>query len=167
MSNSITVRGHVGTHPQIIVTPTGRQLVKFRLGSTRGFRDKVSGEWRDHPTDWFTVEVWGERGINLDQSLRVGVPLIVQGTFQCQEWTSEDRQGFTNVINADTVAIDLRSGRATYTKIIREESVDDRAGEDQSDGASSAAGEDTSSPELSPEPAPNLVDPDQWEKVDA
>lgn len=164
MSNSITVRGHVGTHPEIVITPAGRRLVKFRLGSTRSFRDRATGQWREHPTDWFTVEVWGDKGINLDQSLRVGVPVVVLGTFSCQEWSTEQRQGYTNVINADSVSVDLRNGRAPYTKITRE-AAPEPAGEgtDTPDGdaATSSTAEDT------PEAAPEPVEADAWEKVDA
>lgn len=165
MSNTINVRGHVGTHPEIVITQAGRRLVKFRLGSTRSFRDRVTGEWREHPTDWFTVEVWGDKGINLDRSLRVGVPVAVVGTFSCQEWTKEDRQGHTNVINADSVAIDLRHGKAEYTKITREAAPTDAAdaSADTPDAAASGAaeGEDV------PETAPDAVDPRAWEKVES
>lgn len=165
MTNTINVRGHVGTHPEIVITPAGRRLVKFRLGSTRGFRDRTTGEWREHPTDWFTVEVWGDKGINLDQSLRVGVPVAVVGTFSCQEWSKEDRHGHTNVINADSVAIELRHGKAAYTKITREAppTAAADASADTPDAAAFAATEDAPAPQT----APDAVDPYAWEKVDS
>ena len=77
-TNQITVRGRVGTEPDVLVTTTGKEMTKFRLGSTRSYRD-ASGEWHDTETEWFTVKAWGTAGELVRQSLHRGMPVIVQG----------------------------------------------------------------------------------------
>ena len=118
-TNQITVRGRVGTEPEITVTPSGRQVTKFRLGSTRGYRD-TAGEWREHPTEWFTVKVWGAASDAVSQSLHRGMPVVVQGALSCEEWVSEDdRNQHTHVITAATIAVEVRFGIVTYNKVTR------------------------------------------------
>ncbi|TNC17651.1 single-stranded DNA-binding protein [Georgenia sp. 311] len=118
-TNQITVRGRVGTEPDITITPSGRQVTKFRLGSTRGYRD-TAGEWRDHPTEWFTVKVWGGASDAVSQSLHRGMPVVVQGVLSTEEWISgDDRNQHTNVITATTVAVEVRYGLVTFNKVTR------------------------------------------------
>src|SRR5690625_6412014 len=97
-NNQITVRGRVGTDPDIQVTPGGREITRFRLASTRSYRD-ANGEWRDADTEWFTVKAWGGFAKAVQDSIRRGMPVIVQGIFSCEEWTSGEQQRSANVID--------------------------------------------------------------------
>ena len=90
-NNQITVRGRVGTDPDIQVTPGGREITRFRLASTRSYRD-ANGEWRDADTEWFTVKAWGGFAKAVQDSIRRGMPVIVQGIFSCEECDASGRR---------------------------------------------------------------------------
>ncbi len=117
-NNQITVRGRVGTDPDIQVTPGGREITRFRLASTRSYRD-ANGEWRDADTEWFTVKAWGGFAKAVQDSIRRGMPVIVQGIFSCEEWTSGEQQRSANVITATAVGVDVRHGLVKHFKVTR------------------------------------------------
>lgn len=185
MSDSvqITVRGRVGTDPELLVTANGRQMTRFRLGSTRSYRD-AAGEWREDPTEWFTVKVWGAPGDQVRQSVHRGMPVIVQGRLSSEEWTSGERVNHTNVITAGVIAVDVKYGLVTYSKVTRLGGESDRIEDGSQPGAPDAARADDpagggpaampdtpAEEELAPpsgEPvlAPPPVEQDPWERVE-
>lgn len=173
--SQITVRGRVGTDPEIVLIGSDREMTKFRLASTRSYRD-AEGEWHETGTEWFTVKMWGPPGEMVRRSVRRGMPVIVQGTFSSEEWVSGDRLGHGNVITASTIGVDIRYGLVTHTRITRMDEPQNgrpanarRAGEDTDP---TGPGEDRDDPEpAEPEPsepdlAPPPVEPDDWQKVE-
>lgn len=182
-SNQITVRGRVGTAPDVVVTGNGRRMTKFRLGSTRGYRDTTTGEWRETGTEWFTVKMWGPGGETVVQSVRRGMPVIVQGVFSSEEWDSGERHHHTNVITATAIGVDIKYGLVTYAKVLRQSPADADPGGDGQEtdgqaqrkvGTEDATGADGQGIEPeeedvpdAPDPvlAPGPVDPGAWEKL--
>ncbi|WP_324652452.1 single-stranded DNA-binding protein [Georgenia sp. H159] len=184
-SNQITVRGRVGTDPDVLVTGNDRQMTKFRLGSTRGYRDTATGEWRETGTEWFTVKTWGAGGAAVIQSIRRGMPVIVQGFLSSEEWDSGERRHHTNVITATAIGVDVKYGLVTYAKVLRRAPAEaDPAGTGQGGhgqarretglAEADAPDEDGLEPEedaggsdavADPQLAPDPVDPRSWEKV--
>ncbi|WP_413450853.1 single-stranded DNA-binding protein [Georgenia phoenicis] len=156
-TNQITVRGRVGTDPEIVVTTNDREVTKFRLACTRSYRDSATGEWRETETEWFTVKTWGPNGAMVQRSVRRGMPVVVQGVFSSEEWAGPERTSHTNVITAGVIAVDIKYGQVSYTKVTREvpsEAVPTAEGAD--------TGEDTGA--SGPEP---LTADDPWEKAPA
>ena len=176
-TNQITVRGRVGTDPDIQVTPGGKEVTRFRLASTRSYRD-ASGEWHDADTEWFTVKAWTGFAKAVQDSIRRGMPVIVEGVFSCEEWVTADQPRSANVITASAIGVDIRHGLVKHFKVTRlaqeegtngsgaatsgtpaagsQDSADHNGTEDgqsQADDHSTAA-----DPALAPEP----VDPDAW-----
>jgi len=118
-SSQITVRGRVGTEPEVLVTANGREMTRFRLGSTRRYQD-ASGEWREEESQWFTVKAWGSLSEPVCRSIHRGMPVVVQGRLSTEEWVSGERTGHTTVITASLVAVDIKYGLVTHTKLLRE-----------------------------------------------
>lgn len=185
-TNQITVRGRVGTEPDVFVTGTGKEVTRFRLGSTRSFRDSATGEWRDAETAWFTVKAWGPAAQAVQESIHRGMPVIVQGIFSFEEWVSGDQQRNANVITAHAIGVDIRHGRVRHFRVSREAPADGERTEqgvgaavDDGDGGQSAAdelvdagladaGADGGGSDLTdgePTLAPDAVDPSMWEKA--
>lgn len=130
----LTVRGFVGNKPTIIVTPGGHRMTKFRVATTPRVRD-AEGGWRDGRTDWYTVKVWREWADNVARSLEKGTPVIVRGAFTVETWTGEDgRERATPTITADSVGVELNTGVAHFTKVVRSTRPDE-PGEPGTDGA--------------------------------
>ncbi|WP_193311462.1 single-stranded DNA-binding protein [Georgenia satyanarayanai] len=160
-TNQITVRGRVGTDPEIVVTTNEKEVTRFRLACTRSYRDPASGEWRETGTEWFTVKTWGPGGAVVQRSIRRGMPVLVQGTFSSEEWAGPERTSHTNVITAGVIAVDIKYGLVTYAKVVRQAPVEDQATEEPG-----TVPDGDREPEDDGAPMGGL-DPDPWEKAPA
>lgn len=163
-TNVITVRGWVGTDPDVVITANGKEMTRFRLGSTRSYRDAATGEWRDTETEWFTVKAWGTAGQAVRQSLHRGMPVVVQGVFKSEQWESDDGRHHKSVITANVVAVDVKYGLVTYAKVTRLTPAENQGGQlpgatTPEDAQLDDAEDDAPLPVLAPDP----VEPDAWE----
>ena len=176
-TNQITVRGRVGTDPDIQVTPGGKEVTRFRLASTRSYRD-ASGEWHDADTEWFTVKAWTGFAKAVQDSIRRGMPVIVEGVFSCEEWVSADQPRSANVITASAIGVDIRHGLVKHFKVTRlapEEATNASSTPNATGSPATGAGAadhtgqqgdenatDDESTAADPALAPEPVDPDAW-----
>lgn len=155
----ITITGRAGTDAEVHVTKSGRELTRFRLGTSPTYRDPSSGEWRQKEAEWFSVKVWGEyRARNVAESVRKGIPLVVQGELSLERWDGPDGVRSDNVITARQVAVAIEHGRVAYTKVVREAGG---AGPEPA-GASSPAEPGPDEPG-SAQPVVEPADPDPWQ----
>ncbi|MEU5581383.1 MULTISPECIES: single-stranded DNA-binding protein [Streptomyces] len=114
----VTVVGNVATTPVYRELPSG-PVARFRLAVTARYFDAVKNTWNDGHTNFFTV--WARRalGSNVQASLAVGEPVIVQGRLKVrdeerggQHWTSAD-------IDAQAIGHDLSRGTAAFRRVGR------------------------------------------------
>lgn len=105
MVATVTVTGHLGTHPERFRTHSGVEYARFRMAHTPRLRR--DGEWIDGETIWLTVRCYGKLARNVG-SLRSGDPVLVTGQWRFEEWA--DKNGVarsTQVIMADAVGPNL------------------------------------------------------------
>jgi single-strand DNA-binding protein len=114
----VTVVGNVATTPVFRELPSG-PVARFRLAVTSRYYDAVQNVWTDGHTNFFTV--WARRGLgaNVQGSLTIGEPVIVQGKLKVrdeerggQHWTSAD-------IDAMTIGHDLSRGTAAFRRVLK------------------------------------------------
>jgi single-strand DNA-binding protein len=133
---SITVVGHVGQDPTLFTAESGTRWTSIRVASTRRVRNPQTGEWGDGPTMWFTVRQFGDRALNLIESVRKGTPVVVTGRLALEEYEQrkeERRPGgetvevvtprSAQVIENATVAVDLSRGVVRYTRSVSSSAV--------------------------------------------
>ncbi|MFJ9181130.1 single-stranded DNA-binding protein [Streptomyces sp. NPDC102360] len=112
----VTVVGNVATTPVFRELPTG-PVARFRLAAhTRRF-DRVQNVWVDGHTNFFTVWAWRALGTNVQSSLALGEPVMVQGKLKVrdeerggQHWTSAD-------IEAVAIGHDLSRGTSAFRRV--------------------------------------------------
>ncbi|MEU6676097.1 single-stranded DNA-binding protein [Streptomyces sp. NPDC046925] len=114
----VTVVGNVATTPVFRELASG-PVARFRLAVTARYYDAVQNVWADGHTNFFTV--WAKRslGSNVQGSLAIGEPVIVQGRLKVrdeerggQHWTSAD-------IDAITIGHDLSRGTAAFRRVLK------------------------------------------------
>lgn len=84
-----TIVGNIGSDPQSQYGQGGQAMLRFNVasnGRTRG----PDGEWKDETT-WVRVTVFGKRAETLQQHLRKGTRVYVDGRLEARPWT--DQQG--------------------------------------------------------------------------
>lgn len=110
MVNKVILVGNVGMDPEVRATESGAKVARLRLATTEYFRDRQSGENRDH-TEWHTVILWRGLADVVDKYVRKGSQIYVEGRLRTREWT--DQQGnkrYSTEIQADTMNLLGRRG---------------------------------------------------------
>ncbi len=115
MSNGtldLTVTGWVGSEITTLPAQDGRAAyTTFRLGSTRRWWNRQTGQWQDSQTEWFQVKAWRALAVNTGLSLRKGVPVVVQGRLSTREWQDAGGALRTSlVLEATAIGVDLSFG---------------------------------------------------------
>ncbi len=116
----ITLSGNLIEDPVSKVFDTGTFLTRLRLASSRRVRtDSVdpSGNnmWADTDNLYIDVECWGQLALNVNASLRKGVPVIVSGRLVSEKWTDKENvTRYKHIIKANHIALELSRHQVAY-----------------------------------------------------
>ena len=107
MSIQVTVKGNLGSEPELKFVKTGRGdtgLVTFSLAYTP--RERKGEQWVDGETMWFRVVQWGEKAETLVDALAKGDTVIVTGSLKQSKFMGKDGTEKTALeINASDVGV--------------------------------------------------------------
>ncbi|QAY62186.1 single-stranded DNA-binding protein [Xylanimonas allomyrinae] len=133
---NVTVVGHVGQDPTLYTAESGTRWTSIRVASTRRVRDPRTGEWGDGPTMWFTARAFGDRALNLVESVRRGTPVVVAGRLAFEEYeVRKEERGpdgelrevaqvrHALVVENASIAVDVARGVARYTRTVHTETL--------------------------------------------
>lgn len=140
----VTMTGLVGTDPESFTTKS-TEGCSFRLGSTRRYRDRRTGEWKDTPTVWVTVRAFRSLARNILASLGKGDPVTVTGRLVMDSWKNDEGKNRSAlVLEARSAGHDLAYGVSSFSRL-RE--GDDPVEEIHATGPDGEAAEDLAAPE--------------------
>lgn len=134
--NKCILIGNVGKDPEIRRTQDGRPIANLSIATSETWRDKNTGE-RKEKTEWHRVVIFNEGLCKVvEQYVRKGAKLYVEGQLQTRKWTDKDGadkystevvlNGFhANVTMLDGPAKAEGQGRGTGGEISGEDSLDD------------------------------------------
>ena len=86
-----TIIGNLGGDPEMRYSASGSPFLRFNVASNYRTRS-AEGEWQDR-TEWVRVTVFGQRAETLQQYLKKGSRVYVEGRLEARPWT--DQQGQT------------------------------------------------------------------------
>jgi single-strand DNA-binding protein len=90
MLNKVLLIGHLGQAPQIKRTQGGQRYATLTLATSRRWKDKATGEPRDH-TEWHRVVIWQERLLDVaEKYLTKGSKVWIEGSLGSRKWTDND-----------------------------------------------------------------------------
>lgn len=121
---TVTVQGNAGSTPALHLN-AARDLewTTFRVASTRRYVNE-NGDWTDGATLWFTVKAWRAAALNVVESVHKGVPVVVTGRLEVDEWTGPDGQQRTGlVIVATAIGVDATRGKVGFTRVVHHDTV--------------------------------------------
>ena len=87
-----TIIGNLGGDPEMKYSAGVQPFLRFNVASNYRTRTP-EGEWQDR-TEWVRVTVFGQRAEALQQHLRKGMRVYVEGRLEARPWT--DRTGNVN-----------------------------------------------------------------------
>lgn len=125
MSDTITITGNVGTHPESKRTAAGVSITTFRVASGQRRYDRSAGAWVDAGTNWYSVSAFRGLADHAFQSLTKGDRVILTGRLRVRSWDNGTKQGTDIEIDAEAIGHDLRWGTTRFAKATRPGRDDD------------------------------------------
>ena len=92
--NKVIIVGNLGRDPEMRTFPSGDQVANVTLATSDRWKDKQSGEMREH-TEWHRLVFNGRLAEIVGQYLRKGSQIYVEGSIRTRKWqdqaTGQDR----------------------------------------------------------------------------
>lgn len=88
--NKVLLIGNVGGDPEIRTLPSGSKVANFSLATTESYTDR-SGQ-RQSQTEWHRVEIWDGLANVVEQYVKKGDPLYIEGKIRTERWTDQNGQ---------------------------------------------------------------------------
>jgi len=102
--NKVFLVGRLGKNPEVKGEGEKGKRASFSLATSRGYLDKVSGQWSEI-TEWHRVVAWGKMAEICQKHLQKGDPVCIEGRIQHSIW--KDDKGLTRSAT-DIVAEQVR-----------------------------------------------------------
>jgi single-strand DNA-binding protein len=88
--NKVILVGNLGADPEVKYLEGDNVVANFSLATTESYKDK-SGNRVDQ-TEWHDLEVWGAQAKVVEQYLKKGSQIFVEGKIRTEKWTDENNQ---------------------------------------------------------------------------
>ena len=89
--NKVILVGNLGRDPEMRSFPNGDQVANVTLATTDKWKDKQSGEPREH-TEWHRLVFNGRLAEIAGQYLRKGSQIYVEGSIRTRKWQDQSGQ---------------------------------------------------------------------------
>jgi single-strand DNA-binding protein len=89
--NKVILVGNLGRDPELRTFPNGDQIANVTLATTDKWKDKATGEPREH-TEWHRLVFNGRLAEIAGQYLRKGSPIYTEGSIRTRKWQDQSGQ---------------------------------------------------------------------------
>ena len=116
--NKVILVGNLGRDPEIRTFPSGDQVANVTLATSDRWKDKQSGEMREH-TEWHRLVFNGRLAEIAGQYLRKGSQIYVEGSIRTRKWTDQasGQERYATEIRVDQMQmLGSREGRGGGTQ---------------------------------------------------
>ncbi|AAQ54952.1 putative single strand DNA-binding protein [Burkholderia phage Bcep22] len=99
--NKVILVGNLGADPEVRYLPSGDAVANIRLATTDRYKDKASGDIKE-ATEWHRVSFFGRLAEIVDEHLRKGASVYIEGRIKTRKWQDQSGQDrYTTEIVAD------------------------------------------------------------------
>jgi single-strand DNA-binding protein len=106
--NKVLLYGNLTRDPELRALPSGMNVVNFSIATNRVFRDR-DGK-KQEQTDFHNVVVFGRQADTVNQYLKKGAGVFVEGRLQTRSWEKEGQKMYRTEIVADRVQFGPKGG---------------------------------------------------------
>ncbi|UIF91738.1 single-stranded DNA-binding protein [Cupriavidus sp. UYPR2.512] len=101
--NKCILVGNCGADPETRYLPSGDAVTNVSLAMTDRYKDKQTGEAREH-TEWIRVNFFGKLAEIAGQYLKKGSQVYVEGSIRTRKWQDQNGQDkYSTEIRADVM----------------------------------------------------------------
>ena len=86
--NKVILVGNLGRDPEMRTFPSGDQVANVSLATTEKWRDRQTGEMREH-TEWHRLVFNGRLAEIAGQYLRKGSQIYIEGSIRTRKWQDQ------------------------------------------------------------------------------
>jgi single-strand DNA-binding protein len=121
--NRVVLVGRLTRDPELRALPSGTSVCSLRIACNSSRKD-ADGEFVERP-NFFDVSVYGARGENVNQYMRRGSRVAIDGRLEWREWeTAEQERRQAISVVADAVQFLDSPGERAQSEVSDEESAD-------------------------------------------
>jgi single-strand DNA-binding protein len=113
----VTIVGNVVDTPRRRRTKNGFDVTNFRVASTSRRYDREQEKFVDNSTLFVNVTCWRQMGVNVEDSVRKGQPVLVYGRYYMREYKVEEQLRSSYELEAVAVGHDLARGTSQFTRV--------------------------------------------------
>jgi single-strand DNA-binding protein len=143
--NKALLYGNLTRDPELRSLPSGMNVVNFSIATNRTFKDR-DGK-KQEQTDFHNVVVFGRQADTVNQYLKKGSSVFVEGRMQTRSWEKEGQKMYRTEVVADRVQFGPRAGGGGGGRSQDAQPEDDG-------GGSSGAGIDYPKDDINPDDIP-------------
>lgn len=112
--NKVILIGNVGNDPEIRSMQSGDKVANISLATSERWKDKNSGEKKEK-TEWHRVVVFGKLADIVEQYVRKGSKLYIEGALETRSWEQDGQKKYSTEIvlrgfNSTLAMLDGRQG---------------------------------------------------------
>ncbi|MEI8030741.1 MAG: single-stranded DNA-binding protein [Comamonadaceae bacterium] len=99
--NKVILVGNLGRDPEVRSFPNGDRVANVTIATTDKWKDKQTNEMKE-ATEWHRIVFNGRLAEIVEQYLRKGAQIYVEGSLRTRKWTDKDGQEkYTTEVRAD------------------------------------------------------------------
>lgn len=103
--NKVILIGNLGKDPEVRHLENGASVANFSIATSESFTDKNTGEKREI-TDWHNIVVWRGLAKVVEQYLKKGMKVYVEGKLKTRSWQDEQKNTrYTTEVVADNLTM--------------------------------------------------------------
>lgn len=147
--NKVFLFGNLTRDPELRALPSGLNVASFSVATNRVYKDR-DGK-KQEQTDFHNVVVFGRQADTINQYLKKGSSVFVEGRMQTRSWEKDGKKNYRTEVIADRVQFGPRGGGGGGGGGRKQ---DDEMGGSQDDAPSSGPGIDYPKDEINPDDIP-------------
>lgn len=91
MTNTITVKGVIGSDPELRYTKDGTAVTSFRVADSTNALNQETKQWEQvGETIWWNVSTWNEKAEAAANQLKKGERVVIEGKISFRSYTTKD-----------------------------------------------------------------------------
>lgn len=100
--NKAMLIGRLGKDPEVRYTKSGDAVASFTMATDETYKDKQGN--KQEKTEWHNINAWGKLADFVQNYLKKGRLIYVEGRIQTRDWTDKDNvKHWKTEIRADTI----------------------------------------------------------------
>lgn len=108
--NKVILVGNLGNDPEVRYMPNGNAVANVTLATSETWKDKNTGEQQEK-TEWHRVIFFNRLAEIVEQYVKKGSKLYIEGRLQTRSWEKEGQKHYTTeIVASELQMLDSRGG---------------------------------------------------------